>query len=65
MIENRVKYVDKLAKRVNKQYRIAALPGEGIGLEILSATLTISQQVATGHDFQLQGRLWCNWTASI
>ena len=49
-----VKYVDKLAKPVNKQYRIAALPGEGIGLEVVKATLTILQQVATQHNFQLQ-----------
>ena len=39
---------------MNKQYRIAALPGEGIGLEVVEATLTILQQVATGHNFQLQ-----------
>ena len=37
-----------------KQYRIAALPGEGIGLEVVEATLTILQQVAIKHSFQLQ-----------
>ena len=37
-----------------KQYKIAALPGEGIGLEVVEATLTILQAVAKKHDFQLQ-----------
>ena len=54
MVESMVKYVDKLAKPVNKQYRIAALPGEGIGLEVVEATLIILQQVAIRHNFQLQ-----------
>ncbi|MEO1006209.1 MAG: 3-isopropylmalate dehydrogenase [Cyanobacteria bacterium J06638_38] len=39
---------------MTKLYKIAALPGEGIGLEVVAATLTILQQVATKHDFQLQ-----------
>jgi 3-benzylmalate dehydrogenase len=36
------------------QYSIAVLPGEGIGLEVVQATLTILHQVAIKHDFQLQ-----------
>jgi 3-isopropylmalate dehydrogenase/3-benzylmalate dehydrogenase len=36
------------------QYSIAVLPGEGIGLEVVQATLTILRQVAIKHDFQLQ-----------
>lgn len=39
---------------MTKEYRIAALPGEGIGLEVVDATLTILHQVATKHDFKLQ-----------
>ncbi|MEM7758797.1 MAG: 3-isopropylmalate dehydrogenase [Cyanobacteria bacterium P01_A01_bin.40] len=39
---------------MTKLYKIAALPGEGIGLEVVAATLTILQQVATKHDFKLQ-----------
>ncbi|MEM8673383.1 MAG: 3-isopropylmalate dehydrogenase [Cyanobacteria bacterium P01_G01_bin.67] len=39
---------------MTKLYKIAALPGEGIGLEVVTATLTILQQVATKHDFKLQ-----------
>ena len=38
----------------NHQYRIAALPGEGIGLEVVEATLAILQQLAIKHNFQLQ-----------
>ena len=37
-----------------KLYRIAALAGEGIGLEVVDATLTILQQVAIKHNFKLQ-----------
>ena len=37
-----------------KKYRIAVLPGEGIGLEIVEATLTILQQIASKHNFKLQ-----------
>ena len=37
-----------------KQYKIAALPGEGIGLEVIKATLTILQAVAKKYSFQLQ-----------
>lgn len=37
-----------------KRYRIAVLPGEGIGLEVVEATITILQQIATTHEFQLQ-----------
>ena len=36
-----------------KTYKIAALPGEGIGIEVVTATLTILQQVAKIHHFQL------------
>ena len=36
-----------------KRYKIAALPGEGIGLEVVEATITILQRVATIHNFQL------------
>ncbi|ELS00844.1 isocitrate/isopropylmalate dehydrogenase [Xenococcus sp. PCC 7305] len=39
---------------MNNQYRIAALPGEGIGLEVVEATLVILQKLAQKHDFQLQ-----------
>ena len=39
---------------MNKQYSIVALPGEGIGLEVVDATLTILQQVAKKHNFQLR-----------
>nr|WP_319421674.1 3-isopropylmalate dehydrogenase [Pleurocapsa sp. FMAR1] len=39
---------------MTKEYQIAALPGEGIGLEVVEATLTILQQVAIKHDFKLQ-----------
>lgn len=37
-----------------ERYRIAALPGEGIGLEVVEATLKILQPIATKHNFQLQ-----------
>ena len=36
------------------KYKIAALPGEGIGLEVVAATITILQSVAAIHNFQLQ-----------
>ena len=39
---------------MNKKYTIAALPGEGIGLEVVEASLTILRQLATKHNFQLQ-----------
>ena len=39
---------------MNQQYRIAALAGEGIGLEVVAATLAILQRVAVKHEFQLQ-----------
>jgi len=39
---------------MNKKYKIAALPGEGIGTEIVEATLTILQRAAAMHSFQLQ-----------
>ena len=39
---------------MTKRYKIAALPGEGIGLEVVEATIIILQQVATTHNFQLQ-----------
>lgn len=39
---------------MTNQYLIAVLPGEGIGLEVVQATLTILHQVAVKHDFQLQ-----------
>ena len=39
---------------IDRQYRIVALPGEGIGLEVVEATLAILQQVAVKHNFQLQ-----------
>lgn len=37
-----------------KTYRIAALPGEGIGSEVIEASIAILQQVATIHSFKLQ-----------
>lgn len=39
---------------MSRQYRIAALPGEGIGLEVVAATLKILERVAIAHNFQLQ-----------
>jgi 3-benzylmalate dehydrogenase len=39
---------------MTNQYRVVALPGEGIGLEVVKATLTILQQVAQRHNFKLQ-----------
>ena len=39
---------------MTRGYRIAALPGEGIGLEVIAATITILQSVAAIHNFQLQ-----------
>ena len=38
---------------MTKRYKIAALPGEGIGLEVVEATITILQRVAAIHNFQL------------
>lgn len=37
-----------------KYYKIAALPGEGIGLEVVAATLNILQHAASKHNFRLQ-----------
>jgi len=39
---------------MNQKYKIAALPGEGIGIEVVEATLTILQTLAQKHNFQLQ-----------
>ncbi|HEY9769890.1 MAG TPA: 3-isopropylmalate dehydrogenase [Coleofasciculaceae cyanobacterium] len=39
---------------MSKHYKIVALPGEGIGLEVVEATLSILQQVAVKHNFQLE-----------
>lgn len=39
---------------MNQKYKITALPGEGIGIEVVEATLTILQQLAQKHNFQLQ-----------
>ncbi|MGL5834236.1 MAG: isocitrate/isopropylmalate dehydrogenase family protein [Waterburya sp.] len=39
---------------MTNQYSVAVLPGEGIGLEVVEATMTILHQVALKHDFQLQ-----------
>ena len=39
---------------MNSRYKIAALPGEGIGLEVVEATLVILQEVAKKHGFKLQ-----------
>ena len=39
---------------MNQEYKIAALPGEGIGVEVVEATLKISQQLAQKHNFKLQ-----------
>ena len=39
---------------MTEKYKIAALPGEGIGLEVVTATITILQSVAAIHNFQLQ-----------
>lgn len=39
---------------MTQQYKIAALPGEGIGSEVVTATLAILQQVAVKHNFTLQ-----------
>jgi 3-benzylmalate dehydrogenase len=36
------------------QYSLAVLPGEGIGLEVVEATMTILHQVALKNDFQLR-----------
>ena len=36
-----------------KEYTIAAIPGEGIGLEVVEATLTILQHISTKHNFKL------------
>jgi 3-isopropylmalate dehydrogenase len=37
-----------------KSYRLVALPGEGIGLEVVAATIAILQQVAQYHNFKLE-----------
>ncbi|MEL6493882.1 MAG: isocitrate/isopropylmalate family dehydrogenase [Cyanobacteria bacterium J06623_7] len=39
---------------MNQQYKIAALPGEGIGEEVVAATLAILQGVAVKHCFELK-----------
>jgi 3-isopropylmalate dehydrogenase/3-benzylmalate dehydrogenase len=39
---------------MTRRYKIAVLPGEGIGLEVVKATITILQQVAAIHNFHLQ-----------
>ena len=39
---------------MTRQYRITALPGEGIGLEVVEATLAILERVGIKQDFQLQ-----------
>jgi 3-isopropylmalate dehydrogenase/3-benzylmalate dehydrogenase len=39
---------------MNKQYRIIALPGEGIGLEVVAATIKILQRIAQQQDFKLK-----------
>ena len=39
---------------MNQEYKIAALPGEGIGVEVVEATLQILQQLAQKHNFKLQ-----------
>ena len=39
---------------MNQEYKIAALPGEGIGVEVVEATLKILQQLAQKHNFKLQ-----------
>ena len=39
---------------MTEKYKIAALPGEGIGLEVVEATIAILQQVAITQEFQLQ-----------
>jgi 3-isopropylmalate dehydrogenase len=38
----------------NRSYRIVAIPGEGIGPEVIQAALTILQQVAVQEGFTLQ-----------
>jgi 3-benzylmalate dehydrogenase len=39
---------------MTNQYRVVALPGEGIGLEVVEATLIILQYIAQQHNFKLQ-----------
>lgn len=38
---------------MTKKYRVVALPGEGIGTEVVSASLTILQQLAQIYNFDL------------
>jgi len=37
-----------------RQYRIVALPGEGVGLEVTAAALTVLNQVARRQNFEVQ-----------
>ena len=39
---------------MSKNYRIVAIPGEGIGLEVVEAALTVLKAVAHQHDFTIQ-----------
>jgi len=39
---------------LNKTYKIASLPGDGIGPEVVQAALMVAQKVASQHDFQLE-----------
>ena len=39
---------------MNTKYRIVAIPGEGIGLEVVEAALTILKAVAQRHNFTVQ-----------
>lgn len=42
-------------------YRIALLPGDGIGTEVLEAAWPVLQTVAKQHDFSLEG-VWLPWS---
>lgn len=44
-----------------KNYRIALLPGDGIGTEVLEAAWPVLQAVAELHDFELKGT-WLPWS---
>ena len=39
---------------MTKNYRIVAIPGEGIGLEVVEAALIVLQEVAKQHNFVVQ-----------
>jgi 3-isopropylmalate dehydrogenase len=41
-------------ENMNQQYRIVAIPGEGIGLEVVEAALTVLKATAQKHNFTLQ-----------